>query len=409
MADIVNIKLVMNNHPAFLTPTALSYLNHPLHKNAISSSSPSQRYTSTTFSHKIRRVVNATKPTTPTCSMRPYLEALVQRQDLTTAQAQAAIDYAVSGEAHDAEIAGLLCLLSAKGETSNEITGVVNALRSRMIAVPYAEGSVLDIVGTGGDGANTVNISTAASIVAAAAGCRVGKHGNRSVSSKSGSADVLEALGIELSLSPEGVVKCMDDSGIGFMFAPNHHPCLKVIGPIRKALQIPTVFNIVGPFVNPCGAKHAVIGVYKPELLDIAADVLIDAGVERGVVVHTEGLDEFSNTGIANIVEISKGGMKHSRHFDPVKELGMKKVGVEDLKGGDAEVNAGIIRDVLAGRRNDAITDAIALNAAAGCWVYGLDDSISDAMERVRAVLTSGAALETLEKWSVASRANKRK
>lgn len=342
-------------------------------------------------------------PAPVTCSMRPYLESLVDQSDLTMEQTRAAIDYCVGGDATDAEIAALLALLAAKGETAGEVSGVVASLREKMIPVHYADGAVLDIVGTGGDGANTVNISTAASIVAAAAGCRVAKHGNRSVSSKSGSADVLQALGIELSLSSEGVYKCIDEAGIAFMFAPNHHPALARIGPIRKALKIRTVFNIVGPFLNPCASKFGVIGVFKPELLDIGADVLIATGVERGVVVHTEGLDEFSNTGVANVIEINKTEKKQYL-FDPLKELGMPRATIADLKGGEAEFNAKIIREVLAGTRQDAITDAIALNAAVGCWVYGLDPSIAEGLARVRKVLASGAATETLAKWSSTSK-----
>lgn len=229
-------------------------------------------------------------PVPVTCSMRPYLESLVTQSDLTAEQTRAAIDYCIGGEATDAEIAALVALVDAKGETAGEVSGVVASLREKMVPIYYADGAALDIVGTGGDGANIVNISAATSIVAAAVGCRVAKHRNLSVSSKSGSADVLQALGIELSFSPEGVYKCIEEADIAFMFAPNHHPVLGRIGPIRKALKIRTVFNIVGPSLNPCSAKFGVIGVYKPELLDIAADVLIAAGVHRAVVVHTEGL-----------------------------------------------------------------------------------------------------------------------
>lgn len=345
-----------------------------------------------------RSTIVSQKRVTICCTMRPYLEKLVQRQNLTQQEASDAIDYSVDGDASDAEIAALLSLLAAKGETAEEISGVVASLRKKMVPVD-AGVAVLDIVGTGGDGANTVNISTAASIVAAAAGCYVGKHGNRSVSSKSGSADVLQALGVQLSLTPEGVAQCIRDAGIGFMFAPNHHPSLKRVSPIRKAMKIRTVFNIVGPFLNPCSSKYGVIGVYKPELLNIAADVLISAGVERAVVVHTEGLDEYSNTGVAQVVEIDNG-VKTASTFDAEESLGMKRVSITELRGGEADVNAAIIRDVLDGKRRDAITDAIALNAAAGCWIYGLESSMQDALRRVNDVLISGIALETLAKWA---------
>lgn len=318
-------------------------------------------------------------------------------------QMKCAIDYSLTDEVTDSEIAALISLLAAKGETAAEISGVISALRARMVPVSTPH-RVLDIVGTGGDGHDTVNISTAASVAAAAAGCHVAKHGNRSVSSKSGSADVLEALGVSLSLSPKGVARCVEEAGIAFMMAPNHHPCMKRFGGIRKALGIRTVFNVVGPFLNPCSAGYGVIGVYKPELLDIAGDVLLASGVEHAVVVHTEGLDEYSNTGVSQVIEL-RDGRKHSYTFDPEKELGMKRATIPDLRGGDANENAQILREVLGGKREDAITDAIALNAAVGCWVYGLDPSISQSLERVRTALSSGKALETMEKWAATSQA----
>lgn len=353
--------------------------------------------------------------------MRPYLETLVSGRDLSSEQARGAMELAVSGDAHDAELGALLALLSAKGETAGEISGVVQALRQRMIPVHVQpstqqeqgkeeeeeeeEVALLDIVGTGGDGANTVNISTAASIVAAAAGCRVAKHGNRSVSSRSGSADVLEALGIRLELSPGGVARCVRDAGIGFMYAPNHHPCLKAVAPVRKALKIRSVLNVVGPFLNPAAASRAVVGVYAPRLLPLAADVLAAAGVRRALVVHTEGLDELSNTGVADVMELRDGHIS-SRTIDPLELLGMPRCSVEDLRGGDADYNANVIRDVLAGGttiKYAAIKDAIALNAAAGCYMYGLDDSIAEAYDRVGSVIANGSAIHTLDKWAAVS------
>lgn len=333
--------------------------------------------------------------------MRPYLEKLVQRESLSRADTQKAIDYAVSGEANDIEIGAFLSLLSAKGETSEEVSGIVASMHDHMVPIHGAR-NVLDIVGTGGDGANTVNISTAASIVAAAAGCRVAKHGNRSVSSKSGSADVLEELGIELSLGPKGVLNCIDTTGIGFMFAPQFHPAMKYVRPARQAMKIRTVFNIIGPLINPCQANHAVIGVYSPTLLDTMADVLLATGVNRAVVVHTEGLDEFSNTGVSQVIEV-KDGRKQSYLFDPQTELGMAKVKISDLRGGDAQYNADIIRKVLSGELEGPITDAIALNAGVGCYVYGIADSLRDGVEQAKQVLRTGQPMRTLEKWAVVS------
>lgn len=333
--------------------------------------------------------------------MRPYLEQLIHREHLTTQQATDAFTYATSGTAHDAEIAAFLALLSAKGETSDEVIGIVQALRSRMIPVtlPYP---ALDIVGTGGDGHSTVNISTAAAIAAAAAGCKVSKHGNRSVSSKSGSADVLEELGVNLSLSPEGVARCIDKTGIGFMYAPNHHPAMRLLAPVRKAMKIRSVMNIIGPLLSPVDAGHMVLGVYTPDLIDIMADVLLSKGVKRAVVVHTAGLDEYSNTGVAEVVEI-ENGEKRRRTFDAKAQLGMRRVEIADLKGGDAAYNAQIIRDVLSGNLEGPITDAIALNAGVGCWVFGLDSTIQDGVTRVREVLRSGQAVRKLDEWAAVS------
>lgn len=337
--------------------------------------------------------------------MRPYLERLVASENLSRQEAAAAVKYATSGDAKEAEIAAFLAMLHQKGETSEEVIGVVDALKKEMIPVNI-DSAVLDIVGTGGDGFSTVNISTAACILAAAAGCKIAKHGNRSVSSKSGSADVLEALGIYLQLDPAGVKRCIDNAGIAFMFAPAHHPAMKYVKPVRAALKIRTTFNIIGPLINPCSAKFAVIGVYTPKFMDIMADVLVSNHVTKAVVVHTAGMDEYSNTGVSEVIEINNG-IKTRTTFDPVSELGMPRVDVADLKGGDAEENAQIIRDVMAGKLKGPIADAIALNAGVGCYVYGLDPTIKDAVKRVQDILASGAAIKTLDKWASESQAAK--
>ena len=338
---------------------------------------------------------------TPSCSMRPYLELLVAGKSLSRNQARDAIQYSVSGNASDAEIAALLAMMQQKGESSDEVTGVVDALKQSMVPV-NADYNVLDIVGTGGDGFSTVNISTAASIVAAAAGCKVAKHGNRSVSSKSGSADVLEAMGVNIQLNSSAVARCIENVGIGFMFAPTHHPAMRFVKGVRSALKIPTVFNVVGPLLNPCSAKFGVIGVYSPHLLDIMADVLIEHHVKKAVVVHTAGMDEFSNTGVSQVIEINDG-VKSKAHFDALEELGMARVHVSALRGGDADLNARIIKDVLAGKPTGPVADAIALNAGVGCYVYGLDNSIKDGVKRVQEILREGAAASTLEKWAAES------
>lgn len=354
--------------------------------------------------HRIGRVAVDKRPgrSQVRCSLRPYNENLTKRQDLSASDARDAVEYIISGDASDAEVGAFLALLAAKGETAEEVSGVAEAMRGRMIPVETNR-DVLDIVGTGGDGFSTVNISTAASILAAAAGCTVAKHGNRSVSSKSGSADVLEALGIHLSAEPKVVSRCIENAGIAFMFAQHHHPAMRYVRPARKALGLRTVFNIIGPLLNPCSAKYAVIGVYSPSLLDKMADVLISHGVKKAVVVHTAGLDEFSNTGVSEVVEID-GKSKKRTTFDPLTELGMPRATVEDLKGGDANHNAKIIRNVLSGDLTGPITDAILLNAAVGCYVYGLSSSIKEGLQRVEESIKSGDALRTLEEWSIQSK-----
>lgn len=344
--------------------------------------------------------------------MRPYLEALTAARDLSAADASSALRYAVSGAADPAEIAALLALLAAKGETAAEIAGVAEAMRAVMVPVAVRGGDggddgrggeLLDIVGTGGDGFGTVNISTAAAVLAAACGCRVAKHGNRSVSSKCGSADVLEALGVAIELSPEGVADCVADAGIGFMYAPMHHPAMRFVAPVRKALGIRTVMNVVGPLLNPAGATCGVIGVYSPAFLDVMADALVALGVRRAVVVHTAGLDEYSTTGVSEVVEVRDNKKLERATFDAAAACGLPRCTVEDLAGGGRDENAAILRDVLAGNRSGPIADCVALNAGVGCYVYGMTDSIESGVELARGVLSSGAALRTLDLWAASS------
>lgn len=356
----------------------------------------------------VRSARNSTRCRSITsASMRPHLERLVKGVDLAASEAGDAVSYIVSGEAQVAEVAAFLALLAAKGESSEEIAGIASAMRDRMVRVDCQESQdnpvpILDIVGTGGDGANTVNISTAASILAAACGCRVAKHGNRSVSSKSGSADVLEELGVSLDQDSEGVRRCILEGEIAFMFAPNHHPAMRHVAPVRKAMGIRTIFNILGPLLNPAGADRGVIGVYSPELVPRMAEALLTLGVDRAIVVHTEGLDEFSNTGVSDVVEVREGKLLRGK-FDPSAECGMAMCSIDDLRGGDAEYNARIIKAVLSGQEKGPIADAIALNAGVGCYVYGLDESIPEGVARAKRVLAEGSSMDTLRKWAALS------
>mmetsp|Transcript_2571 Transcript_2571/g.7442 ORF Transcript_2571/g.7442 Transcript_2571/m.7442 type:complete len:274 (-) Transcript_2571:497-1318(-) len=255
----------------------------------------------------------------------------------------------------------------------------------------------IDIVGTGGDGHHTVNISTAASVVAASCGAVVAKHGNRSVSSMCGSADVLEELGIPLALEPEAIEKCLKEAGIAFMFAPGFHPAMKNIVPVRKALGVRTVFNILGPLINPAQCKRGVIGVYAPELVPLMADALHQLGSELIMVIHCQGLDELAPIGMATIATVRPSGVEHSV-LDPAG-LGFKPCTIADLKGGDRVENAQSLRKVLAGELAGPIADTVALNAGAGLFVAGCADSIEQGCHIARKAIEAGTALATLEKW----------
>jgi anthranilate phosphoribosyltransferase len=268
------------------------------------------------------------------------IERLIDREDLSEDEARGALEALVSG-AEPCQTAAFLVLLRAKGETAAEIAGLARAMRG--LGVPVSTGyDVLDIVGTGGDGIGSVNISTGATVVAAAAGARVAKHGNRSVSSLCGSADVLEALGVAIDLGPAGVKRCVDEAGVGFMFAPMFHPAMKAVVPVRKALKVRTAFNMLGPMLNPADAAYGLVGVYSTSISHLMADALIRLGVKKALVVHSAGLDELTPMAPADIVEVSAGGVKRSYMLEP-KDLGIPRCEVEDLKGGDAALNARIL------------------------------------------------------------------
>jgi len=307
-----------------------------------------------------------------------------------------------SGSVPDAQIAAFLALLRSKGETAAEIAGLASTMRE--LAAPVNAqglGLLLDIVGTGGDGHNTVNISTAASVVAASCGALVAKHGNRSVSSKSGSADVLEALGVDL-VGPESVRGCLEACGIAFMFAPKFHPAMKHVGPVRKALGVRTVFNILGPLLNPAKASRLMLGVYSPTLLRIYGEALHSLGVEHALVVHCCGLDELSAVGSAHAVEVTREGGVVEFAIDPAA-MGIPLCTIEDLKGGDAAYNAAAIERLLSGAWKDSdegLVNTIALNAGAGLYVYGLAGSVQKGYEMARASMKAGKPLEVLRKWS---------
>lgn len=348
--------------------------------------------------------------TTPRADLRPALESLQRRADIPTPVLLVAMDTILSGEAAAEGIGALLAGLSIKGESPAEVAAIATSMRARMVPVTLgksvlAAGGALDIVGTGGDNSGSVNISTGAAVVAAAAGCVIAKHGNRSASSKAGSADVLEALGLPLLASPSGVAACVAEAGIGFMFAPAHHPAMAAMRPARSALGIRTVFNLLGPLLNPAGAgiSSAVVGVWSPDVIDVMAAALAAEGtLRRGLVVHTDGLDEFSTAGIAEVAEFGgpdEGGAVRRYRFDAAAACGLRRATVADLRGGDAAHNARVLCEVWRGERDDAIADAIALNAGVGVYASGGAPTIEAGVRRAQEVMASGAPMRVMDAW----------
>src|SRR5437016_12240601 len=268
---------------------------------------------------------------------------LLDRKQLARAEARAVMDEIMRGEATPAQIGGFLIALRSKGETADEITGCAEAMRDHALAVRPRRDDLVDTAGTGGDGAHTINISTAAALVAAAAGAAVAKHGNRAVSSACGSADVLEALGFTLEQAPPRIAQSIDELGFGFLFAPSHHPAMRHAAAVRKELATRTVFNVLGPLTNPAGARAQVVGVYAPELVRTIAEVLAQLRARRAFVVPgAGGIDELSPAGPNLVCEVADGGV-HEREIDPL-ELGVARCDPDDLRGGSPEENAAAIR-----------------------------------------------------------------
>jgi anthranilate phosphoribosyltransferase len=307
------------------------------------------------------------------------------------------------GDATQAQIAGFLIALRAKGETADEIAGCAEAMREHVLAVRPQREDLVDTAGTGGDGMRTLNISTAAALVAAAAGAGVAKHGNRAVSSASGSADVLEALGFQLDLEPERVARSIDDLGFGFLFAPTHHPAMRHAAPVRRELATRTVFNVLGPLTNPAGARAQVVGVYSPELVRTIADVLLQLGARRAFVVHgAGGIDELSPVGPSRVCEVVDGAVRE-RTVDP-EELGIERCGIEELAGGSPQENAAAIRKVFEGERG-AKRDAVLMNAAGAIAAGGHAGDLREGIALAREALDSGSAIARLDELIAFSRA----
>jgi anthranilate phosphoribosyltransferase len=323
------------------------------------------------------------------------LARLLDGHDLSREEAHGVMGSIMSGEATSAQIAGFLVALRAKGETADEIAGCAEAMREHALVVRPQRDDLVDTAGTGGDGAKTINISTAAALVAAAAGAGVAKHGNRAVSSASGSADVLEALGFNLELPPERIARSIDELGFGFLFAPTHHPAMRHAAPARRELAARTVFNVLGPLTNPAGARAQVVGVYSPELVPTIADVLVRLGATRAFVVHgAGGIDELSPAGPNVVCEVVDGDVR-TRNIDPL-ELGLEPSDPAELRGGSPQQNAAAIHAVFAGE-NGGRRNAILLNAAGAIAAAGNVEDLREGLELARDAVDSGAAAAQLQ------------
>jgi anthranilate phosphoribosyltransferase len=323
------------------------------------------------------------------------LGTLLEGGDLDADTARVAMAEILEGAASPAQIAAFIVALRMKGETVPELGGMVDAMLDASTRVDIdTSGPVIDVVGTGGDRAHTINVSTISAVVVAGAGGRVCKHGNRAASSACGAADLLEALGVAIELGPTGVAACVAEAGIGFCFAPRYHPAMRHAGPSRRDLGIPTAFNILGPLSNPGRVQRYLIGVADLRMADRMAGVLRDKGAERALIVHGgDGLDELTTTGPSTVVELSDGEIG-TWEVDP-EALGLRRVDREDLVGGDATVNADLARRVLAGEHGPH-RDIVSLNAGAGLVVAGLVEDLPAGIEAAREAIDSGAAVAAL-------------
>jgi len=320
-------------------------------------------------------------------------------ENLSEDEAAAAFEVIMRGDATPSQIAGFVVALRMKGETVEELTGFARTARAVATRI-QVEGALLDTCGTGGDGLATFNISTLAAIVAAACGARVAKHGNRAASSMCGSADVLEQLGVKIDLAPEGVARCIDEAGIGFLFAPVFHPSFRFAGVPRRELGLRTVFNVLGPLCNPAGAKYQALGVADGAMATKMADVLQRLGVERAIVFHaSDGMDELSVASPSTVIEID--GRRKEYELDPV-ELGLSRAPVEAMRGGGPEENARLAREVLGGAKGPR-RDVVLLNAAAALRAAGLAEEWKDGLGLAAEAIDSGRAGEVLLRWATIS------
>lgn len=329
------------------------------------------------------------------------IDAVASGQDLTAEQAQEVLSEIMAGEVGEAQTAAFLIALRTKGETVDELVGLARTMRALAEPVKAGDGELLDTAGTGGGRITTFNVSTTSAFVAAGAGCRVAKHGNRSATSLCGSADLLEALGARIDLGPGDVARCIDEVGFGFMFAPAHHRAMKHVVPVRKELAVRTIFNFLGPLTNPAGATHQLIGVSHPEYLDLVAGAVQKLGTHRAAVVSSDdGMDEISVGGETRLLEVTPDGIE--LHQVTPERVGLERADAESVRGGTPDENAEITRAVLAGEDGPRRT-LVVLNAGAAIFVADRVTSFDAGVRLAEETIDSGAALDVLERFVVKS------
>ena len=334
--------------------------------------------------------------------LRETLRKAAEGRTLSEGEAERALEAIMEGTVAPEATAALLTALRVKGEAVPEIVGFARAMR-RFAASVDAPPDVVDTCGTGGDAKGTINVSTAAAFVARGAGVVIAKHGNRAATSRAGSADVLEALGAEIELTPEGVSRCIEEAGIGFMFARTHHPAMRFVAPVRAELPFRTIFNLLGPLTNPAGSTRQLVGVFGAAFVRPVAEALRDLGARRALVVHgTDGMDEITTSAETVVAEVSDGGLKQYE-ISP-EDFGLARHAPDGLLGGDAHLNARILRDVLSGKETGAARDVILLNAGAAVFVSGRSETIERGVRRAEASIESGAAEKALKDFVRATR-----
>lgn len=325
------------------------------------------------------------------------LDAITAGLDLTAAESEALFSRIMDGDVPSSTIGALLMALATKGETSEEIAGAARVMRARATRVPTVRERLVDTCGTGGDLSGSINVSTGAALVVAAAGIPVAKHGNRAASSRCGSADVLEALGVAIDLDPPSVGRSIDELGIGFLYAPRFHPAMRHAAPARREIGIRTIFNLLGPLTNPAGARRQLIGVPREDAVGRIAGVLRELGAEAAVVVHgMEGLDEISVCGPTRIAHV-RGAEVEESVIEPA-DLGLPTFGIHEITGGEAAENAAILRGVLEGRGSDAQRAVVAANAGAGIWIGGGVETLRAGVDRALETIASGLAADLLDR-----------